>query len=98
VYILAPRAGPEHRTSIELMTPKEALLELVQNSYMNWLLDREQRAREFEVLTQLVGQVRVWRVVASGDSRKIDELCQTILRSAGQFSLEPLAAGLLHLS
>jgi hypothetical protein len=82
VYMLAERAVEEHATRVEKMTPKEALLELVQNTYMNWLPDREQRAREFEALTQLVAQVPVRRMVAHCDGRGMDDLCRVILADA----------------
>jgi len=32
------------------MSFREALLSLVQNTYMNWLLNRKQRAAEFDAL------------------------------------------------
>jgi len=82
VYMLAERAAEEHATRVEKMTSKEALLELVQNTYMNWLPDREQRAREFEALTQLVAQVPVRRMVAHCDGRGMDDLCRVILADA----------------
>jgi len=36
---------------------REALLELVKNTYMNLFLTREQRAAEFELLSRLVNHV-----------------------------------------
>ena len=92
VYMLAQRAAEDHAPRIEKMTPKEALLELVQNTYMNWLPDREQRAREFEVLTQLVAQVPVRRIVAHSDSKRLDDLCCAILADAGSLAVSPAAA------
>src|SRR5262249_33664844 len=79
IYLLAARSGDRHAPCVEEITPKEALLELVQNSYMNWPLDREQRAREFDVLTHLVEQVPIRRLVPSCDPGQIDELCRAIL-------------------
>ena len=79
IYLLAPRTQQEEAPRVERMTPKEALLELVQNTYMNWLLSREQRAREFDVLTHLVGQVPVQRIVPHTDPARIDALCSAIL-------------------
>lgn len=57
---------------------KAELLELVKNTYMNWLLDREQRAEEFNVLGNLVQQVPVRRLVPHSDPRKIPQLCELI--------------------
>jgi len=60
------------------------LLELVKNTYMNWLLDREQRAEEFNVLGNLVQQVPVRRLAPHSDPVKIGQLCELIERDAGK--------------
>jgi hypothetical protein len=92
VYLLAPRTQEDSAPRIEPMTPKEALLELVQNTYMNWLLDREQRAKEFDVLTRLVEQVPVRRLVPHSDPASIDKLCRAIVTDAECLSM-PARAG-----
>jgi hypothetical protein len=60
------------------MRPREALLELVQNTYMNWLLDRDRRAEEFDELCKVVQQVPVRRVVAHTDGAELGKLCECI--------------------
>lgn len=92
VYMLAPRTAEDCAPRIEKMTPKQALLELVQNTYMNWLPDREQRAREFEALTQLVAQVPMRRIIAPSDAKRMDDSCRAILADAESLSLSPAAA------
>jgi len=92
IYLLAPRAREEPASRIEPVNRKEALLELVQNSYMNWLLDREQRAREFEVLGHLVEQVPVRRLVLHRDPKGIEDLCGVILEDALCLPRRALAA------
>jgi hypothetical protein len=82
VYMLAPRAAEANAPRIEEVGPREALLELVQNTYMNWLLDRDQRAAEFDALSKLVTQVPVRRIVPHADSGRIGELCDLILADA----------------
>jgi hypothetical protein len=82
VYLLAPRAAEANAPRIEEVGPREALLELVQNTYMNWLLDREQRAAEFDALSKLVTQVPVRRIVPHADPGRIGELCDLILADA----------------
>ena len=47
IYVLAPRSEEPDAPRIERMHPREAMMELVQNTYMNWLLDQRQRAAEF---------------------------------------------------
>lgn len=90
IYLLAPRTAEEDAPRIEPMTPQDALLTLVQNSYMNWLLDREQRASEFEVLARLADQVPGRRIVPHHDAGRIAALCGAILADAGR--LPSLAA------
>ena len=95
IYLLAARTAKEQSPRIEKVSPKEALFELVQNTYMNWLPDREQRAREFDVLTQLVVQVPVRRLVAhrGGDEKHMSELFSAILGDAEELSRSPATAG-----
>jgi energy-coupling factor transporter ATP-binding protein EcfA2 len=81
VYILAPRET-ENAPRIEEVSCREVLLELVQNTYMNWLLDRRQRAEEFALLSRLVSQVPVRRIVPHGDPSRIGELCELIVADA----------------
>ena len=82
VYLLAPRTAEANAPRIEELGTREALLELVQNTYMNWLLDRNQRAAEFDALSKLVTQVPVRRIVPHADPRRIGELCDLILADA----------------
>lgn len=78
VYILAPRVAGNDAPRIEEISARQALLELIQNTYMNWLLDRRQRAAEFEVLSKLVLQVPVRRIVPHLDPTRITALCELI--------------------
>jgi hypothetical protein len=78
IYLFAARSNEEGAPGIEAMSPREALLELVKNTYMNWLLDREQRAMEFDVLSRVVNQVLVRRITAHSDAKKIAALCDLI--------------------
>jgi len=83
LYLLAPRAADGPR--IEEVSPREALLELVQNTYMNWLLEREQRAVEFDVLGRLVAEVPIRRLIPNVDAKQIDALCELIEKDAQEF-------------
>ena len=86
VYLLAPRDAEAHAPRIEEISVRQALLELVQNTYMNWLLDRERRAAEFDVLTKLLMEVPVRRIVPHADHHRIGELCELIRHDAGQIA------------
>jgi hypothetical protein len=82
IYMLGARSTEADAPHIQPMSPREALLVLVQNTYMNWLLDREQRAAEFDALAQLVKMVPVRQVVPHADAKKIGELCNLIVADA----------------
>jgi hypothetical protein len=84
VYLFADRVEEADAPRIEELTPRDALLLLVKNTYMNWLLDREQRAAEFETLGRLVQQVPVRRIVAHARPEKLSELCELLVRDAGE--------------
>ena len=79
----AERSGEQGVPRVEKLSPREALLELLKNTYMNWVLDREQRAKEFEALCRVVQQVPVRRLVPHSNAEKITGLCELILQDAG---------------
>jgi len=62
---------------------------LVQNTYMNWVLNREQRAREFDALCRLVQRVPVRRIVPHSKPDKLTGLCDLILRDASAILSAP---------
>ena len=91
VYILG---GRERRKApvIEDMSGSEALMVLVANTHVNYLLDRQMRTREFEVLSRLVATTPVRRVVPQDNPSATCELCNAILADAARPSTaeEPL--------
>jgi hypothetical protein len=86
VYIFASRVDDADAPRIETLSSREALLDLVQNTYMNWLLDRGQRAAEFESLGKLVTQVPIRRIVPHRDPERISALCGLIIADAERVS------------
>jgi hypothetical protein len=82
IYLFAPRSAEESAPRIEELRPREALLQLVQNTYMNWLLDRRHREEEFHDLSEIVRQVPVRRLVAHREPCKIADLCAIIEKDA----------------
>ena len=82
IYLLAPRANEPSAPRVEGISTREAVLELVQNTYMNWLLDRRQRAIELDVLSRLVSTVPVRRLIPHTDPARIDLLCELIVRDS----------------
>lgn len=84
VYLLAPRVKDADAPRIEELGKREALLELVQNTYMNWVLDRTQRAAELDVLARIVSDVPVRRLVPHTDPLRIGALCELIVTDAAR--------------
>lgn len=82
IYVLAPRKSSQNTPRIEEMSAREAVLELVQNTYMNWLLDKGQRAAELDVLSKLASNVPVRRLIPHSDPARIDLLCDLIVRDS----------------
>ena len=82
IYLFAARSSDPAAPRIEEMRPKDALLGLVQNTYMNWLLDRQRRAEEFDELWKIVQQVPVRRIVAHTDGAKLGALCDCIFEDS----------------
>jgi hypothetical protein len=76
IYLLSSWTDERTSPRIEALNLREALLHLVQNTYMNWLLDQEQRARELDVLARIVERVSVRRIVGS---ERTDSLCDLII-------------------
>jgi hypothetical protein len=59
VYLLGSREAALEAPVIDDITGSDALRELVTNTYVNYLLDRDMRSREFDVLTRLVVRIPI---------------------------------------
>lgn len=77
-YLLAPRADAAAAPFIEPLSQREAVLALVQNTYMNYLLSKEQRAAEFYAIVNLVREVDCYRVTPNADPSRIVDLASLI--------------------
>jgi hypothetical protein len=78
VYILEARSDSDDAPRIEEVPAREAALLLVQNTYMNYLLNKEQRAMEFDAIAQLVSGTAVRRLVPHSDPAKITATCELL--------------------
>jgi len=79
LYILGERRNDDRAPYVEPVSPRDAFIHLVGNTYGNTLLDAPMRAHEFEVLTQLSSQVPIRRVIPHESPERIGTLCDTIL-------------------
>jgi len=78
ILFLAPRTDDDRAPSIEPLSKRHAVLQLVQNTYMNWLMDPQQRANEFDAIVKLVSQVDCFRLIPSSDPARLGELATKI--------------------
>jgi hypothetical protein len=92
IYILAPRETAANAPRLEDVGNREMLLELVQNTYMNWLLDRSQRAAEFTLLARLVSRIPIRRIVPHRHPSRIGALCELIVTDARRLLANEMSA------
>ncbi len=95
VYFLAPRADEAGTPRLEPLGKREALLQLVQNTYMNWLLNRTQRAAELDTLARIVARVPVRKIVPHCDPARVGALCDLIVTDAERLFAGRKSAALL---
>ncbi|HXP79463.1 MAG TPA: hypothetical protein VN976_06135 [Verrucomicrobiae bacterium] len=86
IYILGEREAELTAPVIEEVVGGEAIMALVANTYVNYLLDRDMRKREFDVLSRLLPGVPVRRVRPAADTSKIFALCERIAADATQLA------------
>ena len=98
VYLLARRSEETDAPRIEALGKREALLQLVQNTYMNWLLDRTQRAAELDTLARVVARTPVRRIVPHKDPARLSALCDLIVLDAERLFADRESAELLPTS
>lgn len=79
IYQLGERSDNVAAPFVEAIDRAEGLISLVANSYATKLMDKQMRAREFELLTRVLRHVAVRRVTPHTDPARIYELCDSIL-------------------
>jgi hypothetical protein len=82
IYVLGEREENLTVPVVEDLAGHEAFAKLVANTYVNYLLDRDMREREFDVLGRVLAGVPVRRVRPTADPSKIFALCETIAADA----------------
>jgi hypothetical protein len=71
---------------VESLPAHEPLITLIANTYTTYLLDREQRAHEFRVLSRLVQSVPVRKVRRPANATYLPQLCDVILEDFRRLS------------
>ena len=82
IYFLGARELGSAAPVIEEFAGGNALAELVANTYVNYLLDREMRSREFDVLGRVVDGIPIRRVRPQADASTVFNLCDSIAADA----------------
>jgi len=82
VYVLRTRDAGRSACRIDPVLPPSAIVTLVANTYLNYLLDKNMRSKEFAVLGRLVNSIAV-RIVDSPDATsQLGELAEAIAADA----------------
>lgn len=82
IYVLGSREPGLLSPVLEDLAGGEAVTTLVANTYVNYLLDREMRRQEFDVVSRLVARTPIRRVRMPADSSALLRSCQTIAADA----------------
>jgi len=82
IYILDSRDPTLTTPAVETVSSKEALITLVANTYVNYLLNRSMRRTEFDVLSRFISGIPVRRVRPPDEPSAILELCGAIAHDA----------------
>jgi hypothetical protein len=87
VFLLGQRCANPEAPFIEKLPARESLVSLVANSYAANFLNKDMRAREFELLGRLVASVPVWRLRPHEAGSRIDGLCDVIREKCRELGL-----------
>lgn len=83
IYLLGERRACGE-VLVERRSASETLFMLIANAYVNRLLDRQMRGREFEVMARLTRTTPVRFVSAPADLGRIGSLCDVVVADAGR--------------
>jgi hypothetical protein len=79
IYLLDERRDDPNAPFVEPVGRAEGLMSLVANTYATKLMDKQMRAREFELLTRVLRSLPLRRVTPHTDPARIPQLCEAIL-------------------
>ncbi len=82
IYLLGARETNLAAPVIEEVAGGDAFAGLVANTYVNYLLDREMRSQEFDVLSRVVARIPIRRVRPPADPSAVFDLCEAIAADA----------------
>ena len=82
IYIMESRSQVGNAPKIRGASPQEAVVRLIQNTYMNYLLSTEQRAAEFDALVKLAANVQVKLLTPNSNVAEISTMCERLEENA----------------
>jgi hypothetical protein len=77
-YVLDTGNRPSPPVAAARLSPRDALMALVPNTYANVLLDADMRAAEFQTLSSIVSTVPVWRIHAPENAAELATFCEMV--------------------
>lgn len=83
LFLLAPRADDPRAPYVESIRAGEAFMDLVGNTYANYLLDDVMRGEEMRALDAVVRGRRVRRLVPHADPARLDALVACVRTAVG---------------
>src|ERR1041385_3007701 len=87
IYHLDNRRDSPEAPYVGELNESEGLMSLVANTYATKLMDKQMRAREFELLTRVSHNVPLRRVTPHSDTTRIPDLCDRILEDFASLNL-----------
>ena len=78
IFVLAERSSDDDCPKIEELEYPRRLLSLVENSYATSILDRNERAAEFNLFGRIVQDVPIKNLKAHANPRFLDKLCDLV--------------------
>ncbi|HEX5081932.1 MAG TPA: serine/threonine protein kinase [Blastocatellia bacterium] len=79
LYLLDGRSDDPAAPFVEAVHSQTGLVELVSNTYTNYMLDQRMRAREFDLLGRLINNTPLRRLKPHSDPARLPDLCRVIL-------------------
>ena len=84
IYILDSRDTALSAPVVEEICGEEAFMALLANTYVNYLIDRDMRRTEFDVLSRVVSEIPIRRVRPPAEPSAVFDLCEAIASDAKQ--------------
>lgn len=91
IYLFGERRDEPGAPFVQPVDRTDALISLIANTYTNYLINKSMQARQFDLVTRVLANMPVRRVIPHADARRIDRLCDRILDDFA--SLKPVCSG-----